>query len=137
MLQAPAWIAVVLFAVLVAVAIPVLLQLRRTLKTADNTFEVAERRLDASLRELTTTLTHINRSAEQLEKLTRSVGGTFRVLEKTGSPLQRLKSSVRTVSAIPSAIGPMLVAAVRGALGVEKGNGQYERHRPAVTKEMM
>jgi uncharacterized protein YoxC len=135
-MQAPAWIAVVLFAVLVAVAIPVLLQLRKTLKTADNTLEVAERRLDASLKELTTTLTHINRSAEQLEKVTRSVGGIFRVLEKTGSPLQRLKSSLRTVSVLPSAVGPMLVAAVRGALGMQ-GNGQYEPHRTAVTKEMM
>ncbi|HJQ99627.1 MAG TPA: DUF948 domain-containing protein [Candidatus Polarisedimenticolaceae bacterium] len=135
-MQAPAWIAVLLFAVLVAVAVPVLLQLRRTLAKADQTLEVAERRLDASLRELTTTLTHINRSAEELEKVTQSLGGIFRAFEKTGGPLQRLKSSLRTLSAIPSAVGPMLVAAVRGALGVE-GNGQYEPHRPAVTKEMM
>jgi uncharacterized protein YoxC len=136
MLQAPAWIAVALFAVLVGVAVPVLLQLRRTLTAADKTLEVAERRLDASLRELTTTLTHINRSAEELEKVTKSVGGIFRTLERVGSPLQRLKNSLRTVSVIPAAIGPMLVAAVRGALG-DKANGQYERHRTAVTKEMM
>ena len=136
MSQAPAWIAVALFAVLVGVAVPVLLQLRRTLKTADNSLEVAERRLDASLREVTTTLSHINRSAEEMEKVTKSLGGLFRTFERVGSPLQRLKSSLRTVSVIPAAIGPMLLAAVRGALGRE-GNGQYEPHRTAVTKEMM
>ena len=136
MSQAPAWIAVILFGVLVGVAVPVLLQLRRTLTSTDQMLEVAERRLDATLKELTTTFTHINRSAEELEKVTRSLGGIFHVLERTGSPLQRLKTSLRTVSTIGSAVGPMLVAAVRGALGNE-GNGQYERHRTAVTKEMM
>jgi hypothetical protein len=71
-----------------------------------------------------------------MEKVTKSLGGIFRTLERVGSPLQRLKSSLRTVSVIPRAIGRCWSRRSRGALG-EKSNGQYERHRTAVTKEMM
>jgi ABC-type transporter Mla subunit MlaD len=128
MLQAPAWIAVLLFGVLVAVAVPTLLQLRKTLTTADHTLEIAERRLGIVLKELSETLGHINSASTELERVTQSMSSVFHVFERTGSPLQRLKSSLRTVTAIGASLGPMTVAAIRGALGVTAS---------PVTKEMM
>ena len=135
MTQAPAWIAVVLFAVLVGVAVPVLLQLKRTLTSTDRMLEVAERRLGVALAEVTDTLGHINRSAEEIEKVTKSLGGMVRTLERTGTGLQRVKSSLRRVTAIPAAVGPMLIAAIRGAMGWADAD-PYERHRLPVTKEI-
>jgi uncharacterized protein YoxC len=135
MSQAPLWVSVALLAILVAVAVPTLLQLRKTLTTADHALEIAERRLGGVMNELTETLSHVNRAAEEIERVTKSVGGVVNTFHRVGSPLQRLKSSVRSVSAVSAAVGPMLVAALRGAFGW-RDQGAYERHRLPVTEEM-
>ena len=72
MSQAPLWVLVALFGILVAVSIPVLLQLRKTLTTADSTLEIAERRLGVALKELTETLTHVTRASQEAHWATES-----------------------------------------------------------------
>ena len=135
MTQAPLWVAVALVAVLVGVTVPVLLQLRRTLTSADQTLDNLDRRLGHALDEVSKTLGYVNRSAEEVERVTKRLGGLFQTMERTGSLLQRARSSLRTVTAIGASVGPMLVAAIRGALS-GPGNGQYERHHLPVTKEI-
>ena len=84
MTQAPLWIAVALFGVLVGATVPVLLQLP--------------------------TLGHVNRSAEGVERVTKLLSGLYQNIGRTGSSLQRLKASLRTVTAVGASVGPMLSA---------------------------
>ena len=135
MSPAPLWVSVVLLGILVAVAVPVLLQLRKTLATADNTLEIAEQRLGTIMKELSETLGHVNRTSAEIEKLTKSLTGTVTKVRRIGSPIERVKSSVRTVAALGGALGPMVIGAVRGALNWNDP-GAHERHRLPMTKEM-
>ena len=135
MTQAPLWIAVALFAVLVGVTVPVLLQLRRTLTSADQTLDNLDRRLGHALDEVSKTLGYVNRSAEQVEHVTKRLGGLFQTASRVGGTLQRVRSSVRAVTTVGASVGPVLAAVIRGALSglLARPN---ERYRLPVTKEM-
>jgi ABC-type transporter Mla subunit MlaD len=91
MTQAPLWIAVALFGVLVGATVPVLF-------------------LGRAVDEVAKTLGHVNRSADDVERVTKLLGGLYQNIGRTGSSLQRLKASLRTVTAVGASVGPMLSA---------------------------
>jgi uncharacterized protein YoxC len=129
--QAAVWIAVGLVAVLVAVAVPTLLQLRRTLRVAERTLDSTGKKLDGALDELTGTLDRLNRAAEQLERGTHRVASLFEVLGDIGDAVVKVKSSLGVMVTVGAALGPMLLAAIRGAFG--RGEDEPSDSRDADT----
>jgi uncharacterized protein YoxC len=113
--QAAVWVAVGLLAVLVAAAVPVLIQLRRTLATAETTLQSTSRRVDAALDGLTETLDRVNKAAAELERGAQKMSSLFEVLGGLGDALGKVRSSVGTLAAIGASVGPMVIAAVRAA----------------------
>jgi uncharacterized protein YoxC len=111
-----AWTLVGLFAVLVAVTVPVLLQLRRTLEATQKTLESTGQRLDVALTELTQTLGRVNRAADELERGGRKIAPLFDALHGLAEGFVKVKASLATVAAVGAAVGPMLVAGLRGLL---------------------
>ena len=94
-----AWVLVALFAVLVGVTVPVLLQLRKTLQAAEKTVETTGERLDAALKELTTTLTKVNRAAEELERGTQKIIPVFDAVHGIAEGFAKVRSSLTAVAA--------------------------------------
>jgi len=115
-----AWVLVALFAVLVAVTVPVLLQLRKTLQAAEKTVETTGQRLDAALGELTVTLTKVNRAAEELERGTQKIAPVFDALHGLAEGFSKVRSSLTAVAAVGASIGPMMVAGIRGLFAKDK-----------------
>jgi uncharacterized protein YoxC len=111
--QAAVWVAVGLLAVLVAAAVPVLIQLRRTLATAETTLQSTSRRVDAALDGLTETLDRVNKAAAELERGAKQAASLFEILGGIGDALVKVRSSVGTLAAIGASVGPMVIAAVR------------------------
>ena len=124
-----AWIVVGLLAVLVGVAVPVLLQLRRTLATAEKTIESTGKRLDVALGELTETLGRVNKAAGELERGTQKLVPVFDALHDIVGGINKVKSSLLTVAAIGASLGPMMVAGVRGLLGKDGETEAAEEKR--------
>lgn len=98
------WIAigVVLLAVLTGFLLPVLIQLLQTLRSARKTLDEVQRSAE-TLNRLGGTL---NRGSERAAALLDELG-------ELATDLQRLRRTVRTATAIGSAIGPAVAAAVR------------------------
>ena len=130
-----AWVLVGLFAVLVAVTVPVLLQLRKTLLAAEKTVETTGQRLDAALNELTTTLTKVNRAAEELERGTQKIAPLFDALHGIADGFVKVRSSLTTVAAVGASIGPMMVAGLRGLLGRDKDEDEDKDREKELVEE--
>ena len=113
--QAAVWVAVGLLAVLVGAAVPVLIQLRKTLATVETTLQSTAQRVDAALAGLTETLERVNKAAAELERGAQKMASLFEVLGGIGDALGKVRSSVGTLAAIGASVGPIVVAAVRAA----------------------
>ena len=129
-----AWVLVGLLAVLVAVAVPVLLQLRKTLQTTERTIESTGKRLDVVLSELSETLSRVNRAATELERGTQKILPVFDALHGITDGIQKVKGSLLTVAAIGASIGPMMVAGVRGLFGKDNEERKAETELAAEEK---
>jgi len=126
-----AWVLVGLFAVLVAVTVPVLLQLRKTLQAAEKTVESTGQRLDAALNELTVTLTKVNRAAEELERGTQRIAPLFDAVHGLADGFSKVRASLTAVAAVGASIGPMMVAGIRGLFAKDDDKKELaEEHKP-------
>jgi hypothetical protein len=92
---------IVLLSVLVGTLLPVLFQLRSTLRTAQKLLEEAGPRLHRSLDEVTTAAGRVDR---------------------VGSAVERLAGSVKLAATLGAAVGPAVAAAVKALRG-PPGNG--------------
>jgi uncharacterized protein YoxC len=103
---------VVLAAVLVGAAIPVLVQLRATLRTMEKTLQRSGARLDEALGATTAAAGKIDALVVRLEK-----GGRIDQLLDGVADVSRmvnqLRDTVRVASAVGAAVGPAVAAAVR------------------------
>src|SRR5262245_58395958 len=126
-----AWVLVGLFAVLVAVTVPVMLQLRKTLQATEKTIETTGQRLDVALGELTTTLTKVNRAAEELERGTQKIAPLFDALHGIADGFVKVRSSLTTVAAVGASIGPMVIAGLRGFFTRDKDKDKDEEQELA------
>jgi len=111
--QAAVWVAVGLLAVLVAAAVPALLQLRRTLATAESTLQSTSRRVEAALEGLTETLDRVNRATAELERGAQRVASLMELLGGLGDALTKVRSSLGSLASAGASLGPMIVAAVQ------------------------
>jgi len=126
-----AWVLVGLFAVLVAVTVPVLLQLRKTFQAAEKTVESTGQRLDAALNELTVTLTKVNRAAEELERGTQRIAPLFDAVHGLADGFSKVRASLTAVAAVGASIGPMMVAGIRGLFAKDDDKKELaEEHKP-------
>jgi uncharacterized protein YoxC len=103
----------VLLGVLVGAALPVLSQLRRTLKAAENTMLQSGTKIDHVLEQASEAAGRINRLSTDLEAGAGHLKGVFELLEGLGDLAARLSDKVRIVDSMAEALGPALVAAAR------------------------
>lgn len=122
---AAVWVLVALAAVLVGAAVPALLQLRRTLKAAEQTLKSTGRHVNEALDRLTITLERVDRTADELERGVGRVKSLFEALGGIGDTLGKVRSSVYAVASIGSALGSALLA----AFGVKSADVTTERDR--------
>ena len=111
MTPAAGWVLVALVAVLFGAAIPALLQLRRTLKAAEETLEVTGRHVNEALDQLSITLERVNRAANELESGVTRVSSLLAALSGIGDALSRVRQTVGTVASLGSIVGGALLAA--------------------------
>ena len=139
MTEAAAWVLVGLVAVIVAAAVPVLLQLRKTLKTAQETLDTTGRHVNGTLDQLTATLERVNRAADGLEQGVVRVSGLLEVLGGIGDGLTKVKSSIASVASLGSIVGGALIAAFglksRRAASEREREREHERAEPRVPGE--
>ena len=111
MTPAAGWVLIALVAVLVGAAIPVLLQLKKTLKEAEETMEVTGRHLNEALDQLSITLERVNRAAVELESGVTRVSSLLAALGGIGDALGKVRSTVGTVASLGSILGGAFLAA--------------------------
>ena len=126
MTPAAVWVLVALAAIFVGAAIPALLQLRRTLKAAEETLESTGRRVNETLDRLAITLDRVERTAVDLERGVHRSTSLFEALGGIGDTLQKVRSSVLAVASIGSVVG----SAVLSVLGLKPKDGGNEPERP-------
>jgi hypothetical protein len=104
---------VLLLAVLVGVAIPVLLQLRATLKTLQGVLTKTGRNLDEALDEITIAAQRVNALGKELEEGATRLRLLFDVAGDIGKGLTKFRNAVSTASVAASAVAPAVSAAVK------------------------
>lgn len=142
-------ILVVLFAVLVGSLIPVLFQLRATLRQVDRRLRMTGRRVDRTLDEAHAAAERINRLVGGLDGGEKQLANLLTSMTQLAHTLDRVRSTVNVASAVGAAIAPAVVAMVR-SFGEEKetlvveredtaestGNGRgHDEAHPPQTKE--
>ena len=106
-------VVVILVAVLVGAAVPVLVQLRSTLRSAQQVLDRVGPRLESALTEVTEAADRLNRMASEFEERAKKAKPLFDAAADLGEQLTRLRGSLSTVAALGSALGPALAAAVK------------------------
>lgn len=104
---------VVLLAILVAVAIPALLQLRTTLASAQKFLDTTGPQVERTLAEITTAARRVEHIAGELEQRVEQAKHLLGSLERFTGQVGRIGSSIHTVASVGAAVGPALVAALR------------------------
>ena len=112
MSEAAGWVLVFVVAVLVAVAVPALLQLRKTLKELEVTLETTGRHVNTALNQLSTTLERVNRATGELERGVGRVSSLLEVLGGLGDALTKVRQTVGTVASLGSILGGAFMAAM-------------------------
>jgi hypothetical protein len=129
---------VVLAAILVGVAIPVLVQLRATLRAAEAVLQRSGPRLDEAMAATTAAAGRIAAVVHRLEEGGR-IEGLLDGLAALSHAMIQLKDTLRVASAIGAAVGPAVAAAVhaftedRPQPPVSSGDGVHaaEQHEPS------
>lgn len=111
MTPAAGWVLVALVAVLVGAVVPVLLQLRKTLKVAEDTLETTGRHVNQALDQLSLTLERVNSAADELDSGVKKVSSLLAALGSVGDALSKVGSTFGTVASLGSIVGGALLAA--------------------------
>jgi uncharacterized protein YoxC len=102
-----------LLAVLVGAAIPVLYQVVQTLKSTRQFIDTTGRRLDEALREFTAATARINRIAATIEEEGQRLRPAIDAAASIGKTVERVRDSVRTASVAMTALAPAFLAGMR------------------------
>jgi len=112
-------VAAVLLAVLVGAVVPVLLQLRRTLRSAESVLNSAGPRIDRTLDEVGEAAARINRLGKSLEKDAEGLGVFTDAAAGLGRSLKQAQESLRMMTAVGAAVGPAIAAGLRALFAPE------------------
>jgi len=115
-------IAVVLLAVLVGAVVPVLLQMRRTLQSAENVLKSTGPKLDRTLDEVGEAAARINRLGKSLEKDSEGLGVFTDAAAGLGRSLKQAQESLRVMTAVGAAVGPAIAAGLRALFAPDRGD---------------
>ena len=140
-------VVVALVAVLVGATVPVLLQLRSTLKQMERRMRFTGRKLDRTLDDFRVAVGQVNRLGAGLEGGEQKFSDLVDALSSFAQTLNRLRGTVAVASAAGAALGPALTAFLQGmrqpaptAQGVVTeegedvpGNGHESEHQAAET----
>lgn len=117
----------VLLAVLVGAAVPVLLQLRRTLKRAEDVLDSTAPKVDRTLDEVTEAAARINRLGKTLEKDAEGLQVFTDAAAGLGRSLKQAQASLRIMTTVGAAVGPALAAGLRSLFARDDGDGPESR----------
>ena len=106
-------VAVVLIAVLVGAAVPVLLQLFLALGAIRGSLRRLQPKLEGTLDELRHSARRLNRATTGLEDSAQRAQNLLIAAGDVGETLRGVKRSMRTAAAVGGAVGPALAAAIR------------------------
>jgi len=106
-------VGVVLLAVLVGALVPVLIQLRRTLSSAENVLNTTGPKLDRTLDEVSEAASRINHLGRSLEKDAEGLRVFTDAAAGLGRSLKQAQESVRVLTAVGAAVGPAIAAGLR------------------------
>ena len=115
-------VAVVLLAVLVGAVVPVLLQMRRTLQSAENVLKSTGPKLDRTLDEVGEAAARINRLGKSLEKDAEGLGVFTDAAAGLGRSLKQAQESLRVMTAVGAAVGPAIAAGLRALFALDRGD---------------
>jgi len=123
-----AWVivGVVLLAVLVGAAVPVLFQLFSTLRVARGLLLRLGPKLDGTLTEVREAGRRMNRIGSELEASVKRAKLLLDVAGDLGEAMRGLRDSLKMASALTAALGPALAAAVRALTERVSGDGGVE-----------
>src|SRR5262245_52582684 len=106
MTEGMGWILVGLAAVLTVAMVAVLLQLRRTLKSAEQTLSTlasTARHLNETIEGITGTLTRVNGAVDRLEEAAERASSILESLRGIGDVVPRVRSSMGVITSLGSA----------------------------------
>lgn len=124
---------VVLLAVLVGAAVPVLLQLRRTLRRAETFLDETGPRLQRSLDSVDRIALRADRITGDLEKDLDRARGLLESVAEFGGSLRQMQGSLRTVASVGAAIGPAVAAGARALFDSFRSEGRDAATAPRKT----
>src|SRR3989475_12154568 len=101
-------VGLVLLAILVGAGVPALVQLRRTLRSAQTFLDSTGKRLDRTLDEVTDAAARINRLGKSLEKDAEGLRVFTDAAAGLGRSLKQAQESVRLMTAVGAAVGPAI-----------------------------
>lgn len=127
-------VGVVLLAVLIGAAVPVLLQLYSTLRVTRDLLNRLGPKLDGTLTEVREASQRMNRVGSELESSARRAKLLLDVAGDLGEALRGLRDSLQVVSALAGALGPALAAAVRALTERVSEEEQEEPVEPVVAE---
>lgn len=113
MIEAWQAILLVLLALVVGIAVPVLLQLRRTLRRLERFLDETGPRLNRTLDQTDEAAARIDRIGAEVEDSLRGLRDLAGAASGLGSALRQVQDSARAIASIGGALGPAIVAAVR------------------------
>ena len=127
-------VGVVLLAVLVGAAVPVLFQLYSTLRVTRGLFQRLGPKLDGTLTEVREASQRMNRIGSELESSARRAKVLLDLAGDLGEAMRGLRESLKVASALTGALGPALAAAVRALTELVSEEGQQEAVEPVVAE---
>jgi len=106
-------VGVVLLAVLVGAVVPALLQLRRTLRSAEDVLSSTGPKLDRTLDEVAEAAARINRLGKSLEKDAEGLGVFADAAAGLGRSMKQAQESLRVMTTVGAAVGPAIAAGLK------------------------
>src|SRR5256712_13740785 len=103
-------VGLVLLAILVGAGVPALVQLRRTLRSAQTFLDSTGKRLDRTLDEVGEAAARINRLGKSLEKDAEGLGVFTDAAAGLGRSLKQAQESLRVMTGVGAAVGPAIAA---------------------------
>jgi ABC-type transporter Mla subunit MlaD len=106
-------VVLVLLAVLVGAAVPALVQLRRTLRSAEQFLEMTGPRLQRTLGDVEEAMGRLNRIGTRLEKGIEPLAPILETVREAAGTIDRARGRLRTLFAVGGALGPAMLAGAR------------------------
>ncbi len=115
---------VLLAAVLVGALIPAILQLRRTLKKAEDRLDSTGARLDRVLDELAVTTSRINQLGPEFRDRKERIKEFLDEIGELSRPLRQARASLGKTAMVIGALGPAIAAALKAFVTKEEARGE-------------